>query len=87
MSVALKEHHTYRLVYKLQGGNYRWSKYEATMTYLGMDRFHDELLFSLRPHAGTQSLRRDAILEAHDLGETQGRDDSRHKLKQRIGAL
>lgn len=84
---TLEEGHTYRLIYKLQGGNYRWSKYEAVMTYLGPDRLDRTLVFNARPQAGTQSLPRDSILEAHDLGDSQGRSDSRHKLKKRLGYL
>jgi hypothetical protein len=83
--VQLKKGHLYRLVYKLQSGNYRWYKYEATMTYLGPGRFEE--FFNLRPLAGTQSLPKNSILEAEDLGESHGRDDSRHRLKRSLGPI
>lgn len=84
--IELKEHHLYRLVYKLQSGNYRWYKYEATMTYLGKG-LGGRLDFNLRPIAGTQYLTEDSILEAEDLGLSQGRDDHRHRAKKRLSPM
>jgi hypothetical protein len=67
-------------------GNFRWYKYEATMTYLG-GGVRQDAVFNLRPVAGTQSLPRNCILEAEDLGETQGRDDHRHRAKRSLGPM
>jgi hypothetical protein len=93
--VVLQEGHVYRLVYTLDFGNGA-GVYEATMTYLGADRFPQdprqdpktrELSFNLRPHFGTQKLRAGAIMQAHDLGKSEGREDSRHKPKKRLGRM
>jgi hypothetical protein len=94
--ITLQPHHVYRLEYKLQSGNGSWYRYEATMTYLGASKFPQypgqaialrELQFSLRPEAGTQTLRIGQILSATDLGEAQGRDDSRHRSKRPLGRI
>lgn len=83
--IDLKQSHLYRLVYRLQSGNGSWYKYESYMTYLGPVRNSTEGSFNLRPFAGTQSLDRANILEAEDLGPTQGRDDRRHRAKKSLG--
>ena len=87
MTVELKQGHLYRLVYKLQSGNGSWYKYEATMTFLGQKKIDNSLDFNLRPIAGTQNLRMDAIIEAEDLGMTAGRDDHRHRAKKSLGRI
>ena len=81
--VKLEKSHIYRIVYILQAGNYQWYKYEATMTYL--DYTAPKTIWNLRPLAGTQSLPLDSILEAHDLGPSQGRESPLHKLKTSLG--
>jgi hypothetical protein len=85
--MTLKPSHLYRLEYSLQSGNGQTYRYEATMTYLGANQGGDEGAFNLRPYAGTQSLRFDAILVAEDLGMTQGRDDHRHRAKKSLGRI
>lgn len=85
--IELKKGHLYRLVYKLQSGNYRWYKYEATMTFLDMDSRNGDTIWNLRPLAGTQTLAYDLILEAEDLGATQGRSDHRHRVKKSLGPI
>lgn len=95
-SLVLKQGNLYRIHYKLQLGNGQWFKYEATMTYLGADKFPQyarqepgtrETSWNLRPHAGTQKLRVDQIISVTDLGPTQGREDSRHKPKRPLGRI
>lgn len=83
----LKGSHLYRLVFKLQSGNGQWYKYEAYMTFLGQVRHSEETTWNLRPVAGTQGLPAGAILEAEDLGPTQGRDDRRHRAKKSLGRM
>lgn len=94
--VKLQKGHVYRLMYKLQAGNGSWWAYEAVMTYLGAERFPQypgqdprtrELSFNLRPHFGTQKLRAGSIMRAEDLGRSEGREDSRHKPKKRLGRV
>jgi len=87
--VELQQSHVYRVIYKIPGERGRW---EATMTYLGANKFPmfkgqkpetRETSWSLRPLAGTQTLQVGWIMGVEDLGQSQGRDDSRHKLKRR----
>lgn len=82
---ALIEGNVYVVTYKLQSGNYRWLKYESTMTYIGENKY-GELNFNLRPLAGTQTLLLPSIIAVQDLGRAQGRADVRHKRPRRIGA-
>jgi hypothetical protein len=59
----MKKGNLYKVTYKQQAGNYRWTVYEMTAVYLG-ERMHDkEMDFSLRPVMGTTSLPRDMILD------------------------
>jgi hypothetical protein len=53
----------YRVKYKRQGGNYQWSVYEFIGSYLGDKKHTGELMFDLRPSAGTSSIEPDQILE------------------------
>jgi hypothetical protein len=88
VSVKLEEGHLYRVVYRLQSGNGQWYKYEAVMTYLGASRLNPgEGSWNLRPIAGTQTIRRNDILIAEDLGVTAGRDDHRHRAKRSLGRI
>jgi hypothetical protein len=81
-TVVLAEHHTYELLYSIDRGAGP-KKYRAVMTYLGKSKYGD-LYFNLRPLAGTQTFWIDQIIEAKDLGATEGRDDSRHMRGVRV---
>ena len=85
----LKKSHLYRLVYRLQSGNGSWYRYEAYMTFLGLMKGSNPAqgVFNLRPVAGTQALLLSCIEEAEDLGDTQGRDDRRHRAKKSLGRI
>jgi hypothetical protein len=86
-NIALKRGHLYRLTYRLQSGNGRWYKYEATMTYLGRASQTKDTLWNLRPIAGTQTLPTNDILAAEDLGASGMRDDHRHRAKKSLGSI
>jgi hypothetical protein len=46
----------YKVQYKSEGGNYRWSLREMTAVYLGYNPKRQEHTFSLRPLMGSTSL-------------------------------
>jgi hypothetical protein len=82
---TLKKNHVYRLEYKIQSGNYSWYRYTSIMTFLGFD--NGNLLFNLRPLAGTQSLRANCLLVAEDLGESTARSNQAHRSPHSLGRL
>jgi hypothetical protein len=59
----------YRVLYKSQSGNYRWYKYEMFASFVGADSYGN-LLWSLRPEAGTQQMVREQLLEAYEMPRT-----------------
>jgi len=57
---------TYKVTYKQQSGNHRWYKWEMTATVLGNSR--GEILFNLRPLAGTTRIPGENILAFREAG-------------------
>ena len=64
-----EEGQMYTIRYQSQSGNYRWYEYIVTMKYIGEDQFGN-LLFSLRPLAGTQSMRPEKITDVMKVDDT-----------------
>jgi hypothetical protein len=72
----------YRVRYRRQSGNYRWAEYEFQGKFLGFDSDGLELSFSLRPEAGTSSIKASDILEMWEMSQV-----AKPKLPVRIGGL
>jgi hypothetical protein len=64
----------YLLTYKQQAGNYQWYKHQMVAVYLDEDNneFEPRYIFSLRPKAGTQDMRKDALLAAKEMPRSYG---------------
>jgi hypothetical protein len=50
------EGNLYKITYLQQVGNGRWVRKQATAVYIDINKPKDELIFSLRPYAGTMTL-------------------------------
>jgi hypothetical protein len=70
----------YTVRYKQQSGNYQWYEWEMTAVYL-CDSAMGEHMFSLRPKAGTGSIRIGDVLSAVPA------DRSRIALPTRVGKV
>jgi len=64
----------YLLTYKQQSGNYQWYKKQMVAVYIGEDNneYTPSYLFSLRPEAGTQDMRKDQLLAAKEMPRSYG---------------
>ena len=53
----------YHVVFKQQGGNYRWYTKEFIGVYMGLQAYNNEYVFSLRPAAGTGNVPVDNVVD------------------------
>jgi hypothetical protein len=82
MTPKLEQGVMYRLVYKQQAGNYQWYKHEMVALYIGEnnDQYEPKWIFSLRPEAGTQDMKKENLLEAWEMPKNYP-----PKLPRRVG--
>jgi hypothetical protein len=66
-AIELVEGRKYRVSWKSQGGNYRWSIKQAVWTFVGYNKAQygpDQLIWSGRPACGTQDMDVNSYLDA-----------------------
>jgi len=75
----LVEGKKYKVMWKQQGGNYRWSKFVAQWVFIGEGNL-GELLWSGRPVCGTQPMQVANFIDANEIDKNE-----KSTLPRRVG--